>query len=86
MSSEEQREIHTLKSRISRLEAQVDYLYKHLGVTFVEDVHSSDDPLVIEALRTRNMIEAIKIYRERHGGGLAEAKMAVEEIQARLGL
>jgi ribosomal protein L7/L12 len=86
MSTEEQRELYLLKSRINKLEKQVEFLYKHLGITFVEDTRSSDDPDVVNALRTGNVIEAIKVYRAKKGGGLAEAKMAVEEIQTRLGL
>jgi len=86
MSTEEQRELYLLKSRINKLEKQIEYLYTHLGVTFVEDTHSSDDPDVVNALRSRNVIEAIKVYRAKNGGGLAQAKMAVEEVQAKLGL
>ena len=79
-------EIYSLRSRINRLEAQVDYLYRHLGVTFVEDEHSTDDTRVIEALKTNNEIIAIKFYREAHNVGLAAAKAAVDEMRARLGL
>lgn len=86
MSTEEQRQIYGLKERINKLEAQVDFLYKHLGVTFVEEIHPSDDLEVINVLRTGNILEAIKVYRSRHDAGLAEAKIAVEEMQSRLGL
>jgi hypothetical protein len=86
MSTIEQQEIGLLRSRIVRLEAQVDFLYKHLGVTFVEDLDSGDDPRVLDALRKNNVIEAIKYYREVHGVGLAEAKAAVEAIRARRGV
>ena len=37
-------------------------------------------------LRAKNKIEAIKIYRERHKTGLAEAKDAIEALEKRLGL
>ncbi|MFN8411479.1 MAG: hypothetical protein U0Z26_03740 [Anaerolineales bacterium] len=86
MSTEEQRQIYELKSRINQLEAQVNFLYKHLNVTFVEETNPNDDPEVIKALRETNLMEAIKVYRLRHNAGLAEAKAAVEEMQARLGL
>jgi ribosomal protein L7/L12 len=86
MATLEQQEISQLKQQIYRLQAQVEYLYRHLGVTFVEDVHAGDDPKVIAALRSNNVIEAIKAYRERYDVGLAEAKSAVEEMRARLGI
>jgi ribosomal protein L7/L12 len=40
----------------------------------------------VEMLKKGNKIEAIKIYREIYNCGLAEAKQAVEGIEARLGL
>jgi ribosomal protein L7/L12 len=43
------------------------------------------DPRIIDALKKNNLIEAIKIYREITGVGLAEAKMAVEEINKNRG-
>ena len=86
MPTEDQRQIYELKSRLFKLEAQVDFLYKHLGVTFVEDIHASDDPDVVKALRAGNVLDAIKAYRLKTDAGLEEAKIAVEEIRSRLGI
>jgi len=86
MSTVEQQEINLLRSRIVHLEAQVDFLYRHFGLKFNEQNNPGDDPRVIDALRRNNLIEAIKIYREIHDTGLAEAKAAVEAIRARRGI
>ncbi len=86
MASLEQEEIALLRQRVVRLEAQVDFLYRHLGVTFEADRHAGDDPQVIEALKNKTLIEAIQVYRKNKGGSLAEAKDAVEDMQRRLGL
>lgn len=86
MSTVEQQEINLLRSRIVHLEAQVDFLYRHLGIRYVENNSPGDDPRIIDALRKNNLIEAIKIYREINDIGLAEAKAAVEAIRARRGL
>ena len=86
MSTVEQQEINLLRSRIVHLEAQVDFLYRHLGITYVENNSPDDDPRIIDALRKNNLIEAIKIYREINDIGLAEAKAAVEAIRARRGI
>jgi hypothetical protein len=86
MSTVEQQELNLLRSRVVHLEAQVDFLYRHLGVRFVEQHSPDDDPRIIDALRKNNMIEAIKIYREINDIGLAEAKAAVEGIRARHGI
>jgi ribosomal protein L7/L12 len=84
MSYEEQ-EIALLRQRIVRLEAQVEFLFKHLGVSMNVDGSPAVDPRIIDALKKNNIIEAIKYYRENTGVGLAEAKAAVEEINNRRG-
>ena len=86
MSTRAEQEVAELKQHVYKLEAQINFLYRHLGVTFVEDTSPLDNPLVIEALRNNNVIEAIKHYRDATGVGLAEAKNAVEQMRSRLGL
>jgi len=44
-----------------------------------------EDARVIDMLKKGNKIEAIKIYREIYNCGLAEAKQAVDNLEARLG-
>ena len=78
-------EILVLRARVAELEGRVDYLYKHLGIAQVQNV-GMVDARVIDMLKKRNKIEAIKIYRELHNCGLAEAKQAVENIESKLGL
>ena len=86
MSSFEEQEIALLRQRTVRLEAQVEFLFKHLGVSMNADGSPAVDPRIIEALKKGQAIEAIKIYRELTGLGLAEAKSAVEKIWARIKL
>jgi len=86
MPTVEQEQIYNLKSQVNKLQAQINFLYKHLNVEYIEDVNPADDPEVIKVLRTGNVMEAIKSYRERHNAGLAEAKLAVDDMRARLGL
>ena len=86
MPTLEQQEISLLKGRISRLEARLEFIYKHLGVTFVEDTRLTDDPKVIAALKANNLPDALKFYRMATNASLEEAKSAVEEMRARLGI
>ena len=91
MPTLEQQEIATLKSRVSRLEARLEYLYKHFGVTFVENTHLTDDPKVIAAIKANNILEAIKLYRAATSTGsvtvtVDDAKAAIEEMRSRLGI
>ncbi|HJZ82756.1 MAG TPA: hypothetical protein VKD91_20495 [Pyrinomonadaceae bacterium] len=86
MPTLEQQEIAQLKGRLSRLEARLDFIYQHLGVTFVENTYPTDDPKVIAALKANNMLEAIKLYRMATNAGLEEAKSGIEAMRARLGI
>ena len=78
-------EILALRARVAELESRVDYLYKHLSISYFPD-QGMGDTRVIEVLKKGNKIEAIKIYREIYNCGLAEAKQAVDAIETRLGL
>jgi len=78
-------ELNSLRARIVELESRLDFLYKRLGIEYSDDPNGID-PRIIDLLKRGNKIEAIKIYRELTNTGLAEAKQAVERIEASLGL
>jgi hypothetical protein len=59
----------TERSRLSRIEAKLDLLVNHAGLTF--DPKAGVPAGVLEALECGNKIEAIKLYREATGVGLA---------------
>jgi hypothetical protein len=86
MPTLEQQQIASLKTEIYKLQARVEFLYSHLGLEYVEETSPSDDPEVVNALRTGNVLEAIKVFRMRTNADLSTAKLAVEEMRARLGL
>ena len=74
-------EIQQLRSRVNELEDRLKALYRHLNLEYADP--GSDpamSPQVQDALRRGNKIEAIKIYRELTGVGLAEAKQAIERL------
>ena len=76
-----------LQSRVRELEDRLEFLYRRLNIDYLApNANPGLSPQVLEALRRGNKIEAIKIYRELTGVGLAEAKQAVEAIESRLGL
>jgi ribosomal protein L7/L12 len=75
-------DILLLKSRINELEERVQFLYRRLNIDYVDP--NSDPvlaPQIQDALRRGNKIEAIKIYRELTGVGLAEAKQAIDRAE-----
>jgi ribosomal protein L7/L12 len=80
-------DIQLLKSRINELEDRLNFLYRRLNIEYADPNSDSVlSPQIQDALRRGNKIEAIKIYRELTGVGLAEAKQAVENLESRLGL
>lgn len=76
-------EVLQLRTRINELEDRLKYLYRHLGMAYDSDPTASpiNNPQIQEALRRGNKIEAIKLYRELTGVGLAEAKQAIEQAE-----
>ena len=72
--------------RLRTLEAQVAYLFRHLGLDPADAVPTASGELapdVVQLLNSGRKIEAIKVHRERTGLGLAEAKDAVEAFERR---
>jgi ribosomal protein L7/L12 len=79
-------DIQLLRSRINELEERLNFLYRRLNIEYLDP--NSDptlSPQIQEALRRGNKIEAIKIYRELTGVGLAEAKEAIDRLESRFG-
>lgn len=79
-------EIQLLRSRVSELEDRLNFLYRRLNIEYTDP--NSDpvlSPQVQDALRRGNKIEAIKIYRELTGVGLAEAKRVIDRLDSRVG-
>ena len=74
-------EIQQLRSRINELEDRLKILYRHLNLEYSDS--ASDlllSPQIQAAIRNGNKIEAIKIYREMTGLGLAEAKAVIDKV------
>lgn len=66
-----------------RMRRQLDAIMKHLGLP--EPPVSRPDalsPQVAELIAAGRKIEAIKLYRQETGGGLKQAKSAVEGANA----
>jgi ribosomal protein L7/L12 len=66
-----------MKARISRMERKLNALLRHHGVDLTQGAPLSDRVKQLAGDPSQK-IEAIKVYREETGAGLAEAKDAVE--------
>ena len=75
-------EVQQLRSRVNELEDRLKFIYRRLNI---EDMDPNSDPVlspqIQDALRKGNKIEAIKIYRELTGVGLAEAKQVIDRAE-----
>jgi ribosomal protein L7/L12 len=67
-----------------QIEQKVDLLLKRLEIAYEQPDDNAFYSQVEALVRTRNKIEAIKIYREYTGTGLKEAKDAVDAIEKEL--
>ena len=72
-------EVQELQTRVATLEAQMQVLLEHLGVGASPD--NALERQIIEFIRAGGVIEAVKLYRERTGLGLKEAKDAVDNLR-----
>jgi ribosomal protein L7/L12 len=69
-------------ARHAAIERKLDLVMRHLGIA--EPL--PEEPEVVQHLERGERIQAIKVYRERTGVGLAEAKEAVDRIARERGL
>jgi ribosomal protein L7/L12 len=75
-------DILLLKSRINELEEKLQFLYRRLNIDYAAPTADPGlTPQIQDALRRGNKIEAIKIYRELTGVGLAEAKQVIDRAE-----
>ena len=73
-----------LHFRLRQLEEQVERLSAQAGLPWssamTPGADGGADPDVVALAQGGNKIEAIRLYRERTGAGLAEAKDAIESL------
>ena len=86
MASDSQ-DIAALRVELAQLTAKVDAISRHLGLGQLPNAGTPTEPWpdVVELIQRGNTIQAIKLWRERTGAGLAESKHAVEDLARRLG-
>lgn len=82
-----EQEFEDLRAEVARLTALVEQLYYRSNTplpTGPGDL-AGPPPEIVEAIEAGNLILAIKLWRERTGLGLAEAKAEIDELARRMG-
>ncbi len=84
----DQQDIAALKEQVAHLTRLVEELYYRSGTPVPSEPLSLDAPPadIVDALRSGQKITAIKLWKERTGMGLAEAKIQMDDLESRLGL
>lgn len=70
-----------LTTRVAKLERQIAFLLEHLGLEYTEGPSAGVAPEIIELVRSGQKINAIKLYREKTGGGMKAAKEFIDSLQ-----
>ena len=74
-------EYTALRRRVERLERLVARLMDEVGLESDEALDSDPSAEIVDLIRRGEKLEAIKLYREKTGVGLKEAKAFVESLQ-----
>lgn len=74
------REINEIKARVKKVEDQLGYLFRTLGVSSREAPEGQASAAVLELLARGDRIAAIRAYREETGASLKDAKIFIESL------
>src|SRR5262249_8618464 len=77
----EQNRINFLGRKLEAMERKLDFLLKELKIEIPEEPESPYLTEVKAFINQGNKIEAIRVYREKFGATLAEAKSAIEDLE-----
>jgi hypothetical protein len=84
MDPETYKRLNSLEYQFGILDRKVTLLLNHLGIQYTDARPPPDE---IETLiLAGDRIKAMKLYEAKHGVNLLEAKRAIEQMAARLGL
>jgi hypothetical protein len=74
----------SLVQQVNELNRRVEFLFRHIGVEYVDDTPPPDD--VAQLVIAGDRISAVKLYMKTHGHDIRAAKAAIDEIAARYGV
>jgi large subunit ribosomal protein L7/L12 len=74
-------EYTALRRRVEKLERLVARLMEEAGLEPDEELDPGSSPEIVDLIRRGEKLEAIRLYREKTGVGLKEAKAFIESLQ-----
>lgn len=75
-----EQELATIKARLEKIEAQLAFLFRSLGITAGEAPAGHASTAVLELATKGDKIAAIKAFREETGASLKDAKEFIESL------
>ncbi len=73
-------EIAEIKARLQKLESQLGFLYRSLGIATNEAPGWTASPAIRELVKKGDRIAAIRTFREETGASLKDAKIFIESL------
>ncbi len=74
------KEMAAIKTRLEKIEAQLGFLFRSLGITAGEAPAGRASAAVLELVARGDKIAAIKAFREETGASLKDAKEFIESL------
>jgi ribosomal protein L7/L12 len=74
-------EIFEIKKRMTKLENQIAFIMEYFELEFTEGPDQGVSPKIMHLVRKGEKMKAIKLYREKTGAGLKEAKEFIESLK-----
>lgn len=78
---EKYNEIEDLKKRVERLEAQMVFLHRRMGIEIEEKPRWQVSEKVMGFIRQGNNKDAIRAFMEETGASLKDAKQCIENVK-----
>jgi ribosomal protein L7/L12 len=76
-----QNELSDIKARLERIEAQLLFLFRRLGITTQDAPAAQASPAVMELVRNNDKKGAIRAFMQETGAGLKDAKIFIESLR-----
>lgn len=77
-----ERELEAVRRRLERIESQLQFLFRRLGVTTQDAPAAKASPVVIGLLSRGDKKGAMRAFMEETGASLKDAKNFVEALMA----
>lgn len=81
MSGNDQ-EMKEIKARLEKLESQMDFIFRRMGIASREAPNWNVSPKILELLKRGDKAAAIRAFMDESGASLKDAKNYVESLQS----